>query len=327
MACARAAGVDRMKHILVTGANGFVGQALTRRLLADGACERLTLVDLTLDDAPDDPRVRRVAGSIAEDGVLATALEPDCDGVFHLASLPGGAAERQPALGLDVNLRATLTLLELLRQRAVENPGQAPTRLVFTSTIAVYGSPLPDRVDDATPTRPTLSYGAQKLAAEILLSDYGRRGWVDGCALRLPGIVARPLAPNGLLSAFMSEIFWALAAGRPFVCPVSAQAVAWWMSVGTCVDNLLHAAALPPSTLTERRVFTLPVLRLTIADLVDGLAAQFGEDRRRLVTHAPDPALEAGFGAFPPLDATAAAAVGFRHDGDVGALIRRALAA
>lgn len=319
-----------MRNIVITGANGFVGRALAQRLLTDRrldaageALETLTLVDLGLDGPPADPRVRHVTGSIAEAGVLARALAEGCDGVFHLASIPGGAAERNHELGLNVNLRATLDLLELLRHRFTS--GSAPIRLVFTSTIAVYGSALPVLVDDATPMRPALSYGAQKLAAEILLQDYSRRGWVDGCILRLPGIVARPPAPNGLLSAFMSDLFWRLAAGQPFTCPVSERAVAWWMSVGVCVDNLLHAARLAPDRLAVRRDYTLPVLRLTIADLVDGLAGMFGEDRRRLVTYAPDPVLEAGFGAFPPLDASAAEAAGFRHDGDVRALIRRAI--
>lgn len=317
-----------MKNIVVTGANGFVGKVLVDRLLQDGRVgsgeqpfETLTVVDLSLDGFPDDPRLRRVPGSIADDGVLAAALSDDVDGVFHLASVPGGAAEKNFELGLDVNLRATIALLELLRGR------QKPARLIFTSTIAVYGAPMPDLVDDTTPFRPGLSYGAHKLASEVLIQDYSRRGWVDGRIIRLPGIVARPPAPSGLLSAFMSDIFWKLSVGEPFTCPVSEKAVAWWMSVGTCADNLLHAARLAPELVASRRDYTLPVLRLTIGELVEGLAAMFGENRRDLISYAPDPQLEAGFGAFPPLDAGAAEAVGFRPDGDVAALIRGALQA
>jgi nucleoside-diphosphate-sugar epimerase len=211
-------------------------------------------------------------------------------------------------------------MLELLRMQ------DKPARFVFSSSIAVYGAPLPALVDDATPMNPTLSYGAHKLVDEILIKDYSRRGWLDGRILRLPGVVARPPAPSGLLSAYMSDIFWRLAEGKQLVCPVSAGAVSWWMSVTCCVDNLLHAAALPAQQAAMRRDFTLPVLRLTMAELVDGLAAEFGTDRRALVRYEPDARLEAGFGSFPPLDASAAEAAGFRHDGSVPALIRNAMA-
>jgi hypothetical protein len=124
-----------------------------------------------------------------------------------------------------------------------------------------------------------------------------------------------------MLSAFMSDIFWKLRDGERFMCPVSADAVAWWMSVGCCVDNLLHAASLDAREVEARRDWTLPVLRLRIADLVDGLARRYGEDRRDLVTYAPDDALEQAFGRFPPLDAAAAERIGFRHDGDVDRLV------
>lgn len=313
-------------NVLVTGANGFVGRALVNRLLAQGTAapgakpfSRLTVVDLALDGLPADPRLVHVQGSIADDGVLAEAMAGGPDLIFHLASIPGGAAERDFALGLKVNLDATLQLLELVRAQ-----GRAP-RLVFTSTIAVYGAPMPARVDDATPLRPGLSYGAHKLVGEILVQDYCRRGWVDGRILRLPGIVARPPAPSGLLSAFMSDVFWKLAAGERFTCPVSPQAVAWWMSVSCCVDNLLHAARLTPQQIGPRRDFTLPVLRLTMAEIVEGLARRYGFDRRELVTYVPDDQLEAGFGCFPPLDASAAEMLGFCHDGSVEALIRNAM--
>ena len=158
------------------------------------------------------------------------------------------------------------------------------------------------------------------------MADFSRRGWIDGVALRLPGIVARPPEPSDLLSAFMSDIFWTLSAGRPFVCPVSPQAVAWWMSVRCCVDNLVHAARLAPEQVGATRAFALPVLRFSIAELVYALARLYGEDRRQLVCNEPNEALEADFGRYPPLHADAAEALGFRHDGTIETLITNAMA-
>lgn len=312
-------------HVLITGANGFVGQSLARRLIADGVVagrrlERLTLLDLDFPEPEVDPRVRQLKGSIADSSVLARAFkEGPIDLVFHLASIPGGLAEREFDLGRQVNLDATQWLLELLRQQ------EGTPRLVFASTIAVYGAPMPSLVTDDTPMRPCLSYAAQKLMGEILIDDYSRRGLIDGVSLRLPGIVARPPQPSGLLSAFMSDVFWKLKAGEPFECPVSPQAVAWWMSVDCCVDNFLHAAGLPAEALKLRRNMALPVLRLTMAEVIDGLSQRFGEDRRALVSYRPDAQLEAVFGAFPLLQARVAEQLGFRHDGDVGGLIEKAL--
>lgn len=314
-------------NVLITGGNGFVGRELVKHLLAatplltgQPALNRLTVVDMGGEHLPEDPRVHLVSGSIADAAVLDAALDVAPDLVFHLASIPGGAAERQFELGLQVNLCATLELfLRLARQ------GNCP-RVVFTSTIAVYGSPLPALVDDASPLRPGLSYGAHKQIGEILLEDFSRRGLLDGRILRLPGIVARPPEPSGLLSAFMSDLFWRLAAGERFTCPVSANAVAWWMSVGCCVENLLHAARLVPEQIQGRRAYTLPVLRLTVAQVVEGLAERFGAQCRALVDYQPDAGLEATFGCFPPLDASAAEALGLRHDGSVHALIDNAMA-
>ncbi|SFB27561.1 Nucleoside-diphosphate-sugar epimerase [Collimonas sp. OK607] len=314
-------------HILVTGANGFVGQNLVRRLLQDGRVgsdakpfSTLTLVDIGFEAAALDPRVRQFSGSIADPETLNVAFAQPADYVFHLASIAGGAAEKNYDLGLAVNLHASIAILELLRKQTVA------ARLVFASTVAVYGAPMPPLVDDSTPMRPGLSYGAHKLAAEVLIQDYSRRGWIDGRIVRLPGIVARPPASSGLLSAFMSDIFWRLAEGKEFVCPVSPQAVAWWMSVRCCVDNLLHAASLSAEQTAERRDYTLPVLRLGITELIDGLAVVFGADRRALVTYDPNEQLEAAFGRQPPLDAAAAQRTGFRHDGSIEALIAGAMA-
>jgi nucleoside-diphosphate-sugar epimerase len=241
------------------------------------------------------------------------------DIAFHLASIPGGAAESDYYLGRRVNVDATLALLEGLRDQ------DNPARVVFASTIAVYGSPLPAQVDDQTPLRPQLSYATQKLMGELLIDDFSRRGWIDGISLRLPGIAARPPQPSGLLSAFMSDVFWKLKAGEPFDSPVSPQAMAWWMSAARCIDNLLHAATIPAECLLARRVFTLPVLHLSMAQLVDGLCKRFGEDRRWRVDYRPDEHLENNFGRYPPLLAEAAETLGLSHDGDLEQLIERTL--
>lgn len=309
-------------RVLVTGAGGFIGRGLVARLLDAGLAGRrvdgLIAADLTLDGLPGEARLRPVAGSIADAGVLERALANPVDAVFHLASVPGGAAEAEPDLGRRVNLDATARLLSLLREQ-----GGRP-RFVFASTVAVYGDPMSAPVDEQTPPRPALSYGAHKLAAEVLVADAARRGWVDACSLRLPGVVARPGDGAGLVSAFMSQLFWKLAAGEPIVLPVSADGTAWWISVGACVDNLLHAAAIDTARLDARRVVQMPALHLSIGAVVDALARRHGEMRRALVRYEPQQQVQRLFATFPPLHTPQAEALGFCHDGTVDVLIHRA---
>jgi nucleoside-diphosphate-sugar epimerase len=312
-----------MAHIVITGANGFVGQILVDRLLKEGFGDRtvtnLTLMDLNFASVHKDLRVMQLAGSIADAAVRAKAYSTPVDAVFHLASIPGGAAEKNYELGRSINLDATLGLLEDLRGQAT------PPRFVFASTIAVYGEHLPPEVNEQTLPNPGLSYGAHKLAGEYFVADATRKGWVQGCSLRLPGVVARPGEGTGMMSAFMSLLFWRLAAGQPLTVPVSPEGVAWWISVGTCVDNLLHAATVDPAQLNPRRSYQMPVLRLTIAQVVDALAARFGADRKALVTYAPDPFIERLFASYPPLATPEALALGLVHDGSVEQLITRAM--
>lgn len=320
-----------MTHVVVTGGEGFVGQALVQRLLAEGLGGRpvthLTLLDIAFAAPHADARVRQLAGSIADADLRERAYARPVDAVFHLASIPGGAAEKNYELGRSINLDATLGLLEDLRAQAAD--GAVP-RFIFASTIAVYGEHLPPVVDETTLPNPGLSYGAHKLAGEVLVADATRKGWVQGCSLRLPGVVARPVTGEnsgaGMMSAFMSQLFWRLAAGEPITVPVSAEGVAWWISVGACVDNLLHAASVDPVKLNPRRSYQMPVLRLTVSELVDALCARHGEDRRALVTYAPDAFIQKLFASYPPLHTPEAEALGLRHDGDIATLIDRATA-
>jgi len=309
-------------HLLMTGANGFIGRALVARLLADAACAftRLTLLDLNLATYADQ-RVRAVAGDFGDPAIIAQAFAEPVDTIIHLASIPGGMAERDPALGWKVNVEATARLIEHAGAQ------ERPPVFVFASSIAVFGTMPQEGVDDTTPLRPLMSYGAHKQIGEIMLCDATRRGQVDGRALRVPGIVMRPPARTGQLSAFMSEIIRETAAGRRYQCPVSAGARVWLMSVECIVDNLLHAARIPAPGPEYPRAWTLPALHLDMAELVEAVGHCCGHDTISLVEYRPDPKLEHAFGTHPPLHTAQADALGFRHDGDIKTLVQRALAA
>lgn len=309
-------------RVMITGANGFIGRGLALRLLADGVLcgqpiEALLLLDQDLSGFPEDKRIRRHFGSVTDAALIRRILADGIDVVFHLVSVPGGAAEADYELGYEVNLQASLELLHQLRNAA------RPPRLVYASSVAVYGADLPSRMDEASLSLPKLSYASHKLMVETQLTDLARRGEVDGIALRLPGVVARPRQPNGLKSAFMSDLLHAVAAGEPYTCPVSPQATAWWMSAHCCVDNLIHAAELRGAIASP--IQQLPVLHLSIEQVLDALVGCFGEQHRALISYAPEPELEALFGSYPPLRTPQARALGFKHDGSASALIRNAL--
>jgi len=315
-------------NVVITGAGGFIGGVLSQLLqqtkrLGEQEVSRVLLVDRRVQPT-DDPLCVSLEGDLGSAEVLERIVGFRPDVVFHLASMPGGAAESDYLGGRKVNLDAMVALFEALTQ-VDRGADAAPIKMVYASTIAVYGTALPDIVERETPLHPPLTYGAHKLVGEILLADFTRRGLLDGRSVRLPGIVARPRAPSGLASAFMSDVLHALKAGEPFTCPVSPEATAWWMSARRCAENLAHAAVMDVSGADASRAWPLPVLRLSLRQVVDTLAQLYGEDRAGLVRYAPQPQVEAVFGRYPRLDDRASRALGLQDDGTPEDLIRRAL--
>lgn len=302
--------------IIVTGAGGFVGRQLVRKLVAAG--KPVVGMDNVAGGIPDGARA--VVGDIGSPQVRAEAFRDGCTALVHLATVPGGAAEADPAASRRVNIDAMYDLLE-----EAKTAGDRP-RIVYASSIAVFGDPLPAAgVDDTTPLAPRMVYGGHKAMMELAVSMMHHRGEIEGITVRLPGILARPKGPSGMKSAFMSDLFHALRAGEEFLCPVSAGATIWAESVRCCADNLAHALAMDAGLMPVTRAVTLPAQRITMGDLAAEIARQCGVSAD-LVSYVPDAALEAGFGAQPPLATPAADHAGFAHDGDPARLVANALA-
>lgn len=307
--------------MLVIGAAGFVGRALIARLAATAGIESLTLVDqhdFPLPAGATMPTIKRI-GDFGEPK-FRQSIVSNVQAVVMLAAVLGGAAEANYRRARRINVDATLSLLEVLRSSA------QPPRVVFASSIALFGVPLPDLIDDATPARPTLIYGAQKLMLEVALEHFTRRSWLDGVALRLPGIVARPGADAQLKSAYLNQIFYTLRDGGEIALPVSRDSTAWLMSSAKVAENIVHALHVPRAELGETCALNLPCLRTTMGDLVEALQREYPHGRAT-VDYRPEPAIEAQFGRYPPLVAARARQLGFAADESLEALIRGAMPA
>jgi nucleoside-diphosphate-sugar epimerase len=315
--CARPIPTDIREidvKVLVTGAGGFVGRQLVHGLLDAG--HEVIGIDSHAGGIPAGARA--VEGDLGAASVRAEALGKGCDALVHLATVPGGAAEADPAASRRINVDA---MYDLLLEASALTPG---LRVAYASSIAVYGDPLPAEVDDATPLSPRMIYGGHKAMMEHAVALFSNRGLIDGVTVRLPGILARPKGPSGMKSAFMSNLFHALKAGEAFTCPVSAAGTIWAESLECVARNFVHALTLDTALLPPTRAVTLPALRVTMGDLAAEIARQCGVSAD-LVSYEPNAALEAAFAAQPPLSTPAAEKAGFAHDGDLAMLARSAL--
>ena len=314
-------------HIVITGAAGFLGSKLARELLNKGGVTgrtgtpekitQITLLDVVKPVGFSDPRIRVVTGDIADGATIAAALTPDVQGIFHLAAVVSGQAEADFDLGLKVNLDATRQILD--RARAL---GTRP-RLVFTSSVAVFGGDLPAVVPDALSPVPQSSYGAQKAMCELLVNDFSRKAFIDGRVVRLPTVSVRPGAPNKAASSFASGIIREPLNGQSAVCPVNGGTRMWLMSPRKVVHNLIHAYELDGARFGASRIVSLPGLSVTVRDMVDALESVAGVEVAQRVQWLEDETIKRIVTSWPgDFQAVRGKALGFTADTDFADIIR-----
>ena len=300
--------------ILILGGGGFLGQKLAKALAArerlrDRFIGRLVLADLGEPPAVEAPfDVETIALNVTDRDAVREACK-DMDVVYHLAAIVSGQAEAEFDLGIDVNLMGSLNVFEGAR-----DDGGCPV-VVFTSSVVVYGGEVPDPIEDWTALNPQTSYGTQKAAAELLLNDYSRKGFLDGRGVRLPTITIRPGKPNAAASGFMSSIFREPLQGQASNCPVTEDYPIWHSAPRTVIGNLIHAAEVEAEALGQNRCFALPGRTDTVREMIDAMTRVAGPEPENRITWNPDPAVTAVVGSWRAhLNPAKALALGFQAD-------------
>ena len=313
-------------HILITGAAGMIGRKLTERLGEDGALtgkpiDKLTLLDVVCPPKPETftGKVETIAADLAASDETAKAIAGRPDVVFHLAGVVSGEAELDFDKGYRVNLDGTRALLEAIR--AVGN-GYRP-RLVYTSSIAVFGAPFPPTIPDDFHLTPLTSYGTQKAMGEALLADYSRRGFCDGVGIRLPTIVVRPGKPNRAASGFFSGIIREPLAGQDALLPVAETVVHTHASPRAAVGFLVHAATLPRDALAPRVNLSMPGVCCTVAEQIASLRRIAGDRVAARIRRAEDPLVARIVAGWPQrIEARRARELGFKAENSFDEIVR-----
>jgi len=318
-------------RIVITGGAGFLGSRLARKLLARGTLTdasgrvreiaSLVLLDVAPPAGFDDRRVTSIAGDLADPAVIARAVTDDTDSVFHLAAVVSGQAEADFDIGMRVNLDATRALLERCRTL------RAPPKFVFTSSLAVFGGPLPTPVPDNAPVTPQASYGAQKAIGEFLVYDMTRKGFIDGRSLRLPTVTVRPGKPNKAASSFASGIIREPLAGVDASCPVAPATRMWVQSPRAVIDNLVVGHEAPASAFTHTRSINVPGISVSVGDMVAALRQVAGDAVADRVRWNFDPAIDRIVSTWPATFAPVLGpSLGMRGDAAFADIVRAYIA-
>lgn len=317
-------------HILVIGAGGMVGRKLTQRFALDGMLggvdiTKLSLIDIAEPDAPtgfsESVEIERRAIDLSAAGAGAAAIAGRPDVIFHLAAIVSGEAEADFEKGDRINLDGTRNLFEAIR---LEGARQAyRPRVIFTSSIAVFGAPFPQLIPDDYFTTPLTSYGTQKAIGELLLADYSRRGFFDGIGIRLPTICIRPGTPNKAASGFFSNILREPLIGKEAILPVSENVRHWHASPRSAIGFLLHAATIDLDIVGPRRNLNMPGLSATVGEQIEALKRVAGVEKAALIRREHDPVIANIVAGWPPaFDAKRALALGFTAENSFDDIIR-----
>jgi D-erythronate 2-dehydrogenase len=298
-------------RVVITGGCGFLGSRLALRLLERDDIRELVLFDNapSVLPLPGDKKLKLITGDIADRDTVRQVISPGTTSVFHLAAVVSGQAEADTDVGYRVNLDGTRAVLDACRVL-----GTCP-RLVFASSLAVYGGKLPPAVGDETPLTPQTSYGTQKAIDELLVNDYSRKGFVDGRAVRLPTVVVRPGRPNRAASTFASSMIREPLAGREAVCPVLPDTVMALASPRRVVAGLLHAHDLPGAAFGMSRSLQLPGFSVAVGEMASAVRRAGGVEAYTRIRWQPDPQIQEIISGWPKaLRATRAEALGFAAD-------------
>jgi nucleoside-diphosphate-sugar epimerase len=315
--------------IVITGGAGFLGRRLARTLLQrgtlvgpSGAEEPIDTV-VVLDTVTPEPaittdtRLHVATGDITDRATLAQVLDDRTTSVFHFAAVVSAAAEADFDLGMRINLHGTLAVLEACRALP------RPPRLIFTSSIASFGGPLPAVVDDTTPQTPENSYGTQKAIGELLVSDYSRKGFVDGRALRLPTIVVRPGKPNRAASSFASSIIREPLTDLEAVCPVSPETRLAILSPRQAVKAFVRAHDLPAAAFEHTRSLIVPGLSVQVSDMIAALQRAAGAQTVQHIRWQPDAEIQRIISSWPgAFTSPRALRLGFQADASMDAIVQ-----
>jgi nucleoside-diphosphate-sugar epimerase len=281
--------------VLIMGGAGMIGQKLLNLILRNPKLRNKQITEITLFDIIDSPYPSDTAipiivksGDISNQQTSVDLVSSKPDIIFHLAAIVSGQAEQEFDLGWNINAKGSWGLFEAIRDLGDE---YCP-RVVFTSSIAVFGAPFPEKITDEFFTTPLTSYGAQKAISELLLSDYSRKGMIDGVSIRLPTICVRPGKPNLAASGFFSGIIREPLNGKEAILPVSTEVRHWHATPRSAAGFLIHAAEIDTSLLNHRITLNMPGLSVTVQEQIEALERVAGNSVVKLIKHKPDPVIQ-----------------------------------